>query len=84
MTHLLVSDVVGGCGGRPLHGHQAQDLQQVVLHHITDNAEVVEVTAAPLGAERLLERDEHAGDVVPVPRGPEQTVAESANAEYVS
>lgn len=76
MTNLLVSDVVGGGGAGLLHCHQAQDLHQVVLHHVADDAELIEVAAAPLRPERLLEGDEHRGDVVPVPRRPEDPVAE--------
>jgi len=45
---LLVADVVGTLAGGPLHGDEAQDLQQVVLHHVPDNAELVEVTTAAL------------------------------------
>lgn len=33
-THLLISDVIRVSGGRLLHGHQTQHLQEVVLHHI--------------------------------------------------
>lgn len=43
-----------------------------------DDAEIVEVTAAPLGAEGLLEGQHHARHVVPVPDGTEDPVPESA------
>ena len=55
----------GGC--RLFHGHEAQYLQQVVLHDVADDAELVEVAAAALRAERLRERDQNAGDVIAMP-----------------
>ena len=45
-----------------------------------DDAEIVEITASSAGSDRLLERDEHAGNVVPVPNRPEQTVGEPVRA----
>ena len=75
--YLLVPDVVSGSGGRSLHGHQTEDLQQMVLHHVADNTEIIEVTAATLRSERFFERDENAGDVVSVPGRCEDSVAES-------
>ena len=47
-SHLLIPDIVGRGGGGPLHGHQTHHLQEVVLHHIPNDAEVVEVAAAAL------------------------------------
>jgi hypothetical protein len=43
--HLLVADVLGVQAHRGLHGEQGQDLQQVVLHDVPDDAVVVEVAA---------------------------------------
>jgi hypothetical protein len=51
----------------------------VVLHHISDDAEFVKVASSALSAKRLLEGDEHRGDVVSVPGGVENAVAESNN-----
>lgn len=60
-----------------LHSYQGQDLQQVILHHVADDTELVEIAASAFGAERLLESDLHRGYVVPVPRRVEHPVAES-------
>lgn len=41
-----------------------------------DDAEVIEITTATLSAKGLLEGEHHAGDVVAVPDGPKDAVAE--------
>jgi hypothetical protein len=56
-TNLLVTDVLSRERDGTLHCEQGQDLEEMVLHNITDDAELVEVTASALGAERLLEGD---------------------------
>ena len=43
-----------------------------------DHAELVEVAAAALRAERLLKRDHHGAHVLAVPQRPEEAVAEPA------
>ena len=73
---LLVADVLGGEGDGALHGDEGEDLQQVVLHDVADDAELVKVAAAALGAEGLLEDDLDVVDVVAVPGGAEERVAE--------
>ena len=49
----------------------------MVLHDISNDAELVEIAAAALGTERLFERDLDRGDVLPVPSGAENPVAEA-------
>ena len=70
-------DIVWAGGHGLLHGGEAEDLQEVVLHHVADDPELVEVSAAALRPERLLEGDGDAGDVVAVPGGAEDHVAEA-------
>ncbi len=60
------------------HGEFAH-LDQVVLHDIADNAKLVKVTAAAVGAEGLLEADLHVGNEVAVPRGRQELVRKSAH-----
>lgn len=59
------------------HSYQGQNLQQVILHHVPNDAELVEVAAPALSSERLLEGDLHRGYVVPVPRRIEHSVPKS-------
>lgn len=47
-------DVVGSEAHGLLHGYQSEDLSEVVLHDVADDAEVIEVPAAALCAEGLL------------------------------
>ena len=49
----------------------------MVLHDVPDDSELVKVSASSLGPERLLEADDHGGDVVAVPRWTEQHVGEA-------
>lgn len=49
----------------------------MILHHISDDAEFVEVAASPMGAEWFLESDLHRGYIVPVPCRIEYSVSES-------
>ena len=51
----------------------------MVLHNVANDAELVEVAATALSAERLLEGDLDVVDVVPVPGGTEELVAEPEN-----
>jgi hypothetical protein len=62
---------------RWLHGQAAEDLEEMVLDHVTDRAgRVVEGTAS-LDAEVLGHRDLDAVDVAPVPEGLDQCVGET-------
>ncbi len=72
---LLVADVFGREGDGALHGEEGQHLQQMILLHVTDDAELVEVASATLSAKGLLERYLDIVDVVAVPRRPEERVA---------
>lgn len=77
--YLLVAYVVRVDGGWFLHSHQTKDLQQVVLHDVAYDAELVKVAATPLRSERLLERDLHRRYTLPVPGWAEDPVPKSAD-----
>ena len=55
----------------------------MILHNITDDAKLVEVTAASFSAEWLLECDLHVVDVVAVPGCAEERVAESEDEQVL-
>jgi len=57
-------------------------LEQMILHDVANDAELVEVAAASLGAEGLLERERHAGDGVAAPQLLEEAVGEAQH-DYV-
>lgn len=44
-------------GGWLLHREKGQNLKQVVLHDVPNNAKLVKVSTATIRAERLFERD---------------------------
>jgi hypothetical protein len=63
-------------GRRRLHRQVADDLQQVVLNDVADDAGLVVELAAPFDAEAFGERDLDVLDVVPVPDRFEKRVRE--------
>ncbi len=74
---LLVADrVLGQAGGR-LHRHHAQQLQQVVLHHVAQRAGVVVELAARFHAKLLGDGDLHVLHPLAAPQRLEQRVAEA-------
>ncbi len=60
-----------------LHRDDAQQLQQVVLHHVAQRAGMVVEARAAADADRLRHRDLHAADVRRLPQRPEDRVAEA-------
>ena len=62
---------------RRLHRDQAQQLQQVVLHHVAQRAGPVVEVAAAFDAHRLGHRDLHVVDRGRVPQRLEQHVGEA-------
>lgn len=96
---LFVTDVFGREGDGSLHSEESKNLEQVcdcqslllptisksltVLHDITNDAELVEVTSTAFGSERLLEGDLDVVDVVPVPGCAEELVTESENQDVL-
>ena len=73
---LLVAHRAGVEGHRWLHGDQAEQLQHVVLNHVTQRAGLLVIRAAALDADRLRHRDLHLGHVIAVPDGLEDAVGE--------
>ena len=64
-------------GDHRFHGHQAEQLQQVVLHHVAQGAGAVVVAAAVLHAHLLGHRDGHVIDVAAVPDRLEEGIGEA-------
>ena len=65
--HLLAPHVIRIVGHRRLHRHQAQQLQQVVLHHVPQRAGVLVVAAAVFNPQGLGHRDCDVVHVAAVP-----------------
>src|SRR2546425_10461326 len=64
------------------HGQVAQDLEEMILDHVTDRARPVVERAAALDPEVFGHRDLHAFDVIAVPEGLQKSVGE-AEEEHV-
>lgn len=82
-TDLFVSDVLRGERDWALHSQEGQDLEQMVLHNITDDTELVKVPPTALSAKRLLEGDLHVVDVIPVPGRAEELVTKSQDQDIL-
>lgn len=76
LAYLSISDGVCVVRLGLLDGSQTQDLKQMVLHDVSDDAVLVEEGTPALNAERLLEYHLNVGDVFVAPLGFEQTIAE--------
>jgi hypothetical protein len=59
-----------------LHGHEREQLQEVVLEHVAQDAGLVVVAAAGADVDVLGHGDLDVGNVAPVPDGLEQRVGE--------
>ena len=64
-------------GDRRFHRDEAQQLEQVVLHHVAQRARLLVVRAARLHADRLGDGDLDLGHVVTVPQRLEDPVGET-------
>jgi hypothetical protein len=59
-----------------LHGQQQQHVEQMVLHHVADAADLIIELASPLHAEILGHGDLHALDIVAVPDRLQESIGE--------
>ncbi len=80
---LLVAHRVRIEIGRRLHGHQAQQLQHMVLHHVAQGAVIVVIAPAALHPHRLADGDLHVLDGDLVPQRLEQGVGEAQGQEVL-
>jgi len=74
---LLVTHRVGGERARRLHRSQSQQLQQVVLKHVSQDTGFFVVLAATLDAYRFRGGNLHVRDVMAIPQRLENGVAEA-------
>jgi hypothetical protein len=75
-TNLFVANLFWVRGTGPLHGHETQDLQQVVLHNVANDTKFVKVATSSFRSNLLFERDLHVVDIIAVPKGREEYVGE--------
>ena len=76
-------DRAGVEGHRRLERDEAEELEEVVLHHVPKRAGLFVVGAARLDADRLRDGDLDLGDVAPVPQGLEDAVGEPKHQEIL-
>lgn len=73
----MIPNIIWVARSRLLHRDKRQDLKQVILHDVPDDAELVKVSASALCAEGFLERYLYRGDIFAVPGWAEYPVAEA-------
>jgi hypothetical protein len=76
---FLISNIFRGERDGSLHGEKSQDLEHMILHDIANDAKFVKVAPTAFRAEGLFEGNLYAVDVVAVPCGTKEFVAESEN-----
>ena len=82
--HFFITHAVGGQIGRRLHGHQAEKLEQVVLHHVPQRAGGVIISAAAaFHAEVFGAGDLDVVDVLAVPERLEDRVRKPQHHEVL-
>ena len=79
----LVAEALRARVDRRIHREQRHHLQQVVLHHVAQRADLLVELAAAFDAERLGHRDLHRVDVVVVPHRLEQRVREAEHEQVL-
>ena len=62
-------DIIWTGAHRFLHCCKTQDLQQMILHYITNDSKLIKVSTASLSAEGLLEGDGYTCNAVSIPCG---------------
>ena len=80
---LLVVDRRGVERHWRLHRDEAEELEQVILHHVAQGTRLLVVRATRLHADGLGDRDLHVGDVVAVPQRLEDLVGEAQHEEVL-
>ena len=75
--HLLVAHRVRRHLRRRLHRRERQQLQQVILEHVADDARFLVILAALLDADVLRRRDLHVMNPLPIPDRLEDRVREA-------
>jgi hypothetical protein len=81
--HLLVAHGVRLERHRRLHRHEAQELENVVLDDVAEDAGLFVEAPAPFDADRLRHRDLHVVDVAAVPERLEDAVAEAEDEDVL-
>lgn len=74
---FLIPDAIGISGYRFLHSDEGDDLQQMVLHDVSDHSVAIEVSTSSLDTEVFFEVDLDRGDTILVPRGAKHPIGES-------
>ena len=74
---LLVSHGIVVETRRGLHGDQAQQLEQVVLHHVPEGADAIVIVDPVADAQILGHGDLHMVDDFPAPQGFKEGVSEA-------
>jgi hypothetical protein len=76
-ANLFVANILGVERDGSLHSQESKNLEEMVLHNITNDTKLVEVTSTSFSTEGLLESDLNVVDMLSVPCGAEEGVTKS-------
>ena len=79
MEHIdfLVANLIGIERNHRFHGHQTEELHQVILHHVAQRSRLVVIAAAMPYTQRFGHGDRHIVHVTPVPNRLEERISET-------
>ena len=75
--HFLVANLIGIERDHRFHGHETEELHQVILHHVAQGSRVVVIAAAMPDAHLFGHGDGHVVHVTPVPNRLEERIGEA-------
>jgi len=76
-TYFLISDIFCRKRNGSLHGEKGQDLKEVVLHDIANDAKLVEVATSAFSTEWLFESNLYVVDMTAIPCGTKEFITKS-------
>ena len=78
MCHSSINAALQACEPyRWLHGKQSQNLEEMVLYDVPDDAVLIKVSPTPLSAEVFAENDLDVSDVLSAPQGLKHQICKS-------
>lgn len=78
-SNFFVPNVVRMYGRWFFHGNQTKYLEQMVLHDVSNNTKIIKISTAAFSTKWFFECDLHLGNIVPVPSGIQNSIAEPKN-----
>ena len=76
-VHFLVANLVGVEGDHRFHGHETEQLHQVILHHVAQRTRAIVIAAAMFDTHLFGGGDGHIIHITPVPERLEEWIGKT-------